>query len=138
MSCLHSAHQKAMFGCGCAKVKTIAGTGTAEIRTLANSLGIFSDDTKLFLDTAYVRRLLSHYGYATADNETPFQSWALLPDTALLATQHPVKQGRSFLHWMIFCRNRKKPEFTGSAAMLKHNLHTDFDEIKPKWYITLL
>jgi hypothetical protein len=52
---------------------------------VANRLGIFADDPRLWSETDHVRRLLKEYGFQSAQTEVPFTSWEALPDLAVLA-----------------------------------------------------
>lgn len=129
--------QEETTGCGLASVAAISGRTYTEVKTLANSLGIFADDIKLFSETAYVRKLLRHYNFDTSSEEIPFESWEALPDTALLATKYHHELGKPFWHWVVFNRSHDQPVILDSAAMLECNLRTDFNTIKPEWYITV-
>lgn len=130
--------QEETTGCGLASVAVIAGKSYAEVKALANSLGIFADDEKLFSETAYVRQLLVTYGFSTSTGETAFESWDALPDTALLATKYHYENNRPYWHWVVFHRDSEQPVIFDSAAMLESNLRTDFNAIEPKWYIKII
>jgi hypothetical protein len=78
-------------GCGIASVAALAGVSYRETQRLANRLGIFSDDPKLWSETGYVRRLLKEYGIRSARTEMSSTSWEALPDLALLAVNGTKK-----------------------------------------------
>ena len=70
-------------GCGIASVAALAGVSYREAQRVANRIGIFSDDPKLWSETHHVRRLLKEYGIGAASTRVPFTSWETLPDRAL-------------------------------------------------------
>jgi hypothetical protein len=57
-------------GCGIASVAALAGVSYREMQRLANRLGIFADDPRLWSETDYVRRLLKEFGIKQARSET--------------------------------------------------------------------
>ena len=122
-------------GCGIASVAAVAGVSYAGAKKLANSLGIFAGDQRLWSETDYVRRLLAHYGYRTALNELPFHSWESLPDLALLAIKWHIERNRPFWHWVVFVREADGACVLDSKKALRHHRRTDFGRMKPKWYI---
>ena len=65
-------------GCGIASMAVLAGVSYAQAKHVANRLGIFADDPKLWPETDYVRRLLKEYGFQAARNEVSFASWEAL------------------------------------------------------------
>ena len=91
--------QEEINGCGIAAVATIVQKPYSELQAVANSLGIFANDERLFSCTEYVRRLLKQYSVQIAEQETPFDSWQTLPKLALLATQHDVENNIAYWHW---------------------------------------
>ena len=127
--------QEETTGCGIAAVANILGRNYSSMKAIANSMGIYADDESLWSDTGYVRKLLARYGVETSESEIPFSSWSELPDLALLAIKHHQEQGKSFWHWVVFQRVLGKAYVLDSASYLKSNLRTDFDEMKPKWFI---
>ena len=130
--------QEEETGCGIAAVATIAQQSYASVKSKANALGIFSYDEKLFSETNHVRKLLDDYEIKISDNETFFDSWEKLPDLALLAIKYHEEKGRPFWHWVVFSRQDGESTVLDSAAYLANNVRTDFDEMKPKWFIEIL
>lgn len=55
---MNTAMQLERTGCGIASVAVLAGMSYAQAKRVANRLGIFADDSKLWSETGYVRRLL--------------------------------------------------------------------------------
>jgi len=62
-------------GCGIANVAALAGVSYRQAQRVANRLGIFADDSRLWSETHHVRRLLKEYGIRSASTEVPFTSW---------------------------------------------------------------
>lgn len=122
-------------GCGIAAVATLADVSYREMQRVANRLGIFADDSKLWSETGYVRRLLAKYGIRSARTETPFTSWEALPDRALLAVKWHKEQDRACWHWVVFWRGPQGPVVLDSKRALRRHVRTDFSRMKPKWFI---
>ena len=122
-------------GCGIASVAAIAGLSYRKAKTIANSLGIRVHDKALWSDTAHVRRLLRHLGFAGSSRELPFRSWKALPDLALLSTKWHLEQGHPCWHWVVFVREGDQAYVLDSKKALRKNRRTDFGRIKPKWFI---
>lgn len=129
--------QQEPFGCGIASTANIVNKSYPEMQAIANNLGIYSEDSKLWSDTAYVRQLLHHEGVDVDDVETSFTSWEALPDTALLAIKHHYDhtQGRYFWHWVVFRRIEGQAVVLDSASYLPFNVRTDFAAMTPQWFI---
>lgn len=127
--------QEEKTGCGIASAANILGKSYAEMKAIANGLGIYASDQSLWSDTLFIRRLLAHSGVTTANEETPFQDWKSLPDTALLAIKHHVENGKNFWHWVVFKRVDNKEMVLDSASYLAENIRLDFDVMQPKWFI---
>ncbi|WP_299195899.1 hypothetical protein [uncultured Amphritea sp.] len=127
--------QEEPTGCGIASVANILGKSYAEMKAIANAMGIYAADKALWSDTQYVRRLLSHSGVDTSADEIPFESWSKLPDMALLSIKHHQDAGKSFWHWVVFQRDENQAFVLDSASYLPSNIRSDFDEMKPEWYI---
>ena len=127
--------QEEPTGCGLASVAILAKEKYASVKTLANSLAIFAEDTRLYSDTGYVRRLLKEYGIRVAEEETPFASWRALPNKALLSIKYHIENGRPFWHWVVFVRESGKPVVLDPAKYLPNNRRTDFEKMQPKWFI---
>ena len=85
-------------GCGIASVAALAGVSYRQAQCVANRLGIFADDSNLWSEIGYVRRLLKEYGIQSASTEVPFISWEALPDLALLAVKWHKERDRAFWH----------------------------------------
>lgn len=122
-------------GCGIAAVATLAGVGYREMQGVANRLGIFADDPRLWSETGYVRRLLKEYRIRSARTEVPFTSWEALPDLALLAVKWHKARDHAFWHWVVFWRGPYGPVVLDSKRGLRRHLRTDFGRMKPKWLI---
>lgn len=122
-------------GCGIASVAAIAGVSYAGAKKLANSVGIFAQDQKLWSETTHVRRLLNHYGFQAKTGELPFRSWHSLPDLALLAIKWHIEQKKPFWHWVVFTRDARAACVLDSKKSLRRHRRTDFGRMKPKWYI---
>ena len=127
--------QEEISGCGIAACAALAGITYAQAKETANALGIYAEDTALWSDTEYVRKLLRALGITAASTETPFDSWENLPDKALLAIKWRIEQGRPFWHWVVFVRNEADTVVLDSKKALKANTRRDFGRIKPKWFI---
>ena len=127
--------QEETTGCGIASVANILGKTYSEMREIANGMGIFASDKLLWSETQYVRDMLFASGIETSDDEIPFESWDALPDLALLSIKHHQEDGKNFWHWVVFKRIDGKSYVLDSASYLPSNIRTDFDEMKPKWFI---
>jgi len=122
-------------GCGIASVAAIAGVSYLQAKSDAGSLGIFANDRKLWSETAYVRRLLRHYGLRADATERRFLSWDALPDCALLSIKWHREKGRPFWHWVVFVRESGRRRVLDPKKRLRHHARTDFGRMRPKWYI---
>ncbi|MBI3804122.1 MAG: hypothetical protein HY282_10220 [Nitrospirae bacterium] len=129
--------QEETTGCGLACVATLANRSYAEVKALANRIGIFAEDRRLYSDTHYVRRLLTEYRIRIAEQERPFTSWQTLPDKALLSIRYHVEQGRPFWHWVVFVRENGTSVVLDPAKYLSNHQRTDFDQMQPKWFIEI-
>jgi len=127
--------QEEITGCGIASVANILGKTYDEMKSIANAMGIYASDKSLWSDTQYVRRMLASAGVKTSTNEIPFESWGALPDLALLSIKHHQEDGKNFWHWVVFKRVDGQAFVLDSASYLSSNIRTDFDEMKPKWFI---
>lgn len=132
---MKSVIQEEATGCGIASVANILGKSYAEMKAVANAMGIYAEDTSLWSDTHYVRRMLANAGVNTSDDGLPFTSWENLPDLALLAIKHHQENGKSFWHWVVFMRKDGNAVVLDSASYLVENTRTDFDVMQPKWFI---
>lgn len=122
-------------GCGIASVAALAGVSYAEAKRVANRLGICADDSKLWSETGYVRRLLKEYGIRSTRTEVPFTSWEALPDLALLAIKWHKERDRAFWHWVVFRRGPSGPVVLDPMRELRTPIRTDFGRMKPRWFI---
>jgi hypothetical protein len=122
-------------GCGIAAVAALAGVGYREAQRVANRLDIYAEDSKLWSETGYVRRLLKEYGVRSAQAEAPFTSWQALPGCALLAVKWHKEGERAFWHWVVFWRGPHGPVVLDSKRALRCHVRTDFGRMKPKWFI---
>jgi len=116
-------------------VANIVGKSYSDVKHAANAMGIFATDESLWSDTDHVRRLLASFGVETSKEEIPFESWAALPDTALLSIKHHQENGKYFWHWVVFKRTNGDAVVLDSAKNLPSNIRTDFDDMQPKWFI---
>lgn len=130
--------QEEVSGCGIASVANVVGQTYDQTKQVANGLGIYAEDPSLWSDTQYVRRLLCECGVQTAPDETPFVSWESLPDLALLSIKHYWEGNREFWHWVVFRRSGGDAAVLDSASYLASNVRTDFDQMKPEWYIKVI
>jgi hypothetical protein len=124
-------------GCGMASVAVLAGVSYRQAQGVANRLGIFADDSRLWSETHHVRRLLKEYGVRPAHSEVPFASWEALPDLALLAVKWHTKRDCAFWHWVVFWRGLRGPVVLDSKRTLCRHVRTDFWRMKPKWFIPI-
>ena len=122
-------------GCGIASAAAIAGLSYTRARAVANALGIFAHDERLWSETAHARKLLHHFGIRTGPGEIPFHSWDTLPDLALLAIKWHLEKGRPYWHWVVFVRENGQARVLDSKRSLRTHGRGDFGRIKPKWYI---
>ncbi len=127
--------QEDQTGCGIASVATLAGVSYQHTKQLALKLGISVTDSRLWSETAYIRKLLRRYQIRTTANEIPFSSWESLPNVALLAIKWHSIEGKPFWHWTVFWRSPNGPVVLDPKHTLRTHHRTDFGRIKPKWYI---
>jgi len=130
--------QEDITGCGIASVANIVGLSYVEVKAKASSMDISVDDDSLFSDTEYVRKLLKKYDVQVSSSEIPYNSWESLPDLALLAIKYYEENNRPFWHWVVFKREAGSSVVLDSASYLDKNERTDFDVMKPKWFIEVL
>lgn len=127
--------QEEATGCGIASVANILGKTYPEMKAIANAMGIYAEDTSLWSDTQYVRKILSNSEVDTSADERPFESWSKLPDLALLAISHHQQDGKNFWHWVVFKRINGEDYVLDSSMALTSNIRTDFDKMHPQWFI---
>jgi hypothetical protein len=124
-------------GCGIASVAALAGVNYRQAQRVANRLGIFAGDPRLWSETGYVRRLLKEFGIRSTRPEVPFTSWEALPHLALLAIKWHKERGRPFWHWVVFWRGPNGSVVLDSKRALRRHVRTDLGRMKPKWFITV-
>lgn len=129
--------QRERTGCGIASVATLAGVSYPQAKRAANRLGIVTEDPRLWSETQPVRDLLKHFRLRAANGETPFVSWAALPEVALLAVKWHREQGTAYWHWVVFWRSPGGPVVLDSKQALRCHTRTDFGRMKPKWWIAV-
>lgn len=122
-------------GCAIASVAALAGISYPEMKSIANKLGIFSNDKRLWSETSYIRRMLDRVGLNADSEEVPFFSWESLPDLALLAIKWHLVKGRPFWHWVVFVREDGRSFVLDSKKGLRNNIRMDFGRMRPMWYI---
>ena len=127
--------QEEPTGCAIASVALLAGISYEKAKTVANSLDIYADDTALWSETDYIRKLLLHFEIKTDKKETPFSDWSHLPNYALLSIKWHTEKGKPFWHWVVFVRENNEQFVYDSSTRLKTNIRKDFGRIKPKWFI---
>ena len=129
--------QDEISGFGLAVVATVAGKHYDEVKQYANSIGIYAEDKRLYSGTAYVRKLLTHYGVKNSNLENPFEFWGKLPNKALLSIKYHIEKDVPYWHWTVFHRSGGKAVVLDPARYLVTNERSDFHNIKPKWFIEI-
>lgn len=124
-------------GCGIASVATVAGVSYRQAQRVANRIGIFADDSRLWSETEHVRRLLREFGVPAARRTRAFVSWETLSDVALLAIKWRRVRGRAYWHWVVFWRGPAGPVVLDSKRALRTHRRTDFGRMRPKWFLPL-
>ncbi len=127
--------QEEKTGCAIASTALLAGVSYEKAKEVANSIGIFAEDSVLWSETTYVRKLLSQFEIKTDEKETPFTDWEGLPNYALLSIKWHLEKGKPYWHWVVFVRGNGIPAVYDSSSRLKNNIRTDFGRINPKWFI---
>ena len=127
--------QQETTGCAIACAAAISGLSYIEAKTVANGLGIVADDTTLWSETGYIRKLFGTLDIQLGSKEVPFESWGLLPNCALLSIKWHLEKDKPYWHWVLFIREDEQAYILDSKKSLKSNVRTDFGRIKPKWYI---
>lgn len=129
--------QEDATGCGIAGAAMLAGVTYQHAKQAAAQLGIQVSDSRLWSDTALVRRLLEHYGIIAEPQEQPFRSWHTLPPLALLAIKWRREGHRAYWHWVVFRREGGQPVVLDPKKLLRNNIRTDFGRIKPRWFMAI-
>lgn len=127
--------QEEPTGCAIASTALLADVSYKKAKEVANSLGIYADDTALWSETDYIRKLLLQFKIETDKKETAFTDWDKLPDCALLAIKYHLKKGKPYWHWVVFVREKDECSVYDSSTRLKTNIRKDFNRIKPQWFI---
>ncbi len=129
--------QEEKTGCAIASAAAIAGISYKEAKTIANSLGIYADNSTLWSEINYIRNLLDTLGIRSTKKKTSFTSWASLPKCALLSIKWHLEKGKPHWHWAVFVREKDRSYVLDSNKTLKTNTRTDFGRIHPKWFIKI-
>ena len=129
--------QEEKTGCAIASSAAIAGISYKEAKKVANSLGIYAEDSALWSETKYIRTLLNKLGVSAGRKQMPFVHWDSLPNCALLSTKWRLEKGKPCWHWVVFIRENERCYVLDSKKALKANIRTDFGRMKPKWYIAI-
>ena len=130
--------QEEKTGCAIACSATIACVSYKEARKIANSIGIYAEDSALWSKTNFIRKLLEEFGIKTGKKEIPFISWESLPNCALLSIKWHLELCKPHWHWVVFVRESGKSYVLDSKKTLKTNIRIDFGRMKPKWYIEVI
>ena len=129
--------QQERTGCAIASSAAIAGVSYKKAKSVANSLGIYAEDSTLWSETKHIRKILKQLNINISKSETKFKNWESLPDRALLAIKWHMKKGKPYWHWVVYVRENNHEYVLDSKKSLKTNKRTDFGRIKPKWYIKI-
>jgi hypothetical protein len=122
-------------GCGIASVAALAGVSYSAAKQVANQMGIYATDRRLWSKTTHVHRLLKHYRLHASSRPMPFVSWDALPDRALIAIKWHRMRGRAFWHWVVFVRDAGGAYVLDSKKILKRHVRKDFWRMKPRWFV---
>jgi hypothetical protein len=122
-------------GCGIASVAALSKVSYRAAKRVANRMGIYASDSRLWSETAHVRRLLKRYQLQPSPSTMPFVSWEALPNRALLAIKWYRVKDRAFWHWVVFVRDADGAYVLDSKQSLKQHVRTDFGRMKPKWFL---
>lgn len=129
--------QRERTGCGIASVAALSGVSYGSAKRAANRMGISAADSRLWSETAYVRRILQYHRYRASSRALPFVSWDALPNRALLAIKWHRVRGAGIWHWVVFVRDSGRPYVLDSSPSLKRHVRTDFGRMKPKWFLAV-
>jgi|TARA_Y100000294_G_C8497777_1_gene313510 hypothetical protein len=127
--------QEEKTGCAITTSAAIAGVSYEEAKKIANSKGIYAEDSALWSKTNNIRKLLAIFGIKSANKKVPFRSWESLPDCALLSIKWHIENGKPYWHWVVFVREFDQSYVLDSKKTLKTNIRTDFGRMKPQWYV---
>jgi ABC-type bacteriocin/lantibiotic exporter with double-glycine peptidase domain len=124
--------QEETSGCGIACVAMLANRSYQAVKQLANSMGIFAEDSQLYSSTDYVKRLLGEYGISISNEINSFSDWEKLPDKALLSIKYRLENDRPRWHWVVFVRENTNRFVLDPANYLDENKRVDFESMSPK------
>lgn len=127
--------QQEKTGCAIASSAALAGIPYKKAKSIANGLGVYAEDSTLWSETNYIRKILKKLNIKISKIETPFKSWEALPERALLAIKWHMEKGKPYWHWVVYVRENNNEYVLDSSKRIKNNKRTDFGRIKPKWYI---
>lgn len=127
--------QQEKTGCAIASSAALAGIPYKKAKSIANGLGVYAEDSTLWSETNYIRKILKKLNIKISKIETPFESWEALPERALLAIKWHMEKGKPYWHWVVYVRENNNEYVLDSSKRIKNNKRTDFGRIKPKWYI---
>lgn len=127
--------QEEKTGCAIASSAAIAGVSYKEARKIAHSIGMYAEDSNLWSETNFIRKLTKKFGIKTGKQEIPFTGWESLPNCALLSIKWHIERGKPHWHWVVFVREGSNSYVLDSKKTLRTNIRTDFGRMKPKWYI---
>jgi len=127
--------QEEKTGCAIACAAAIVGTTYQVAKKVANEIGVCVNDSALWSDTVYIRKLLAELGIKVSNREKVFDRWEKLPGCALLSIKWQEIQGKPYWHWVVFVREGGCCYVLDSNKKLKNNIRTDFGRMRPKWYI---
>ncbi|MBT8352168.1 MAG: hypothetical protein KJO26_13180 [Deltaproteobacteria bacterium] len=127
--------QEEKTGCAIASSAAIAGVSYKEARKIAHSIGMYAEDSNLWSETNFIRKLTKKFGIKTGKQEIPFTGWESLPNCALLSIKWHIERGKPHWHWVVFVREGVNSYVLDSKKTLRTNIRTDFGRMKPKWYI---
>lgn len=130
--------QEEKTGCAIASSAAIAGVSYKEARKIAHGIGMYAEDSNLWSETNFIRKLIKKFGIKTGKKEIPFTGWESLPNCALLSIKWHIERGKPHWHWVVFIREGGKSYVLDSKKTLKTNIRTDFGRMKPKWHIEVI
>jgi len=127
--------QEEISGCAIASAAAIAGISYAKAKRVANSIGVYANDSALWSETDAIRRLLDQLGIQVDNKTIPFSGWNTLPNCALLSIKWHLEKNKPYWHWVVFVREDGQESVLDSKKTLKTNIRKDFGRMKPKWFI---
>ena len=100
--------QEEKTGCAIASSAAIAGVSYKEARKISHSIGMYAEDSNLWSETNFIRKLIKKFGIKTGKKEIPFTGWESLPNCALLVIKWHIERGKPHWHWVVFVREGGK------------------------------